>query len=89
MVAIALMCCMQLSANLSPVNIDIEFPFTINAISPDFTVSPSCRNCSIFRDESTSLKIISANSIPAIIPSSFINKCALLVAVVGILANEV
>ena len=82
------MCCIQFKTNLSAVRIDIEFPSTIKAMSPTFTISPSVRIVFIFKDESTSLKIILASLIPAIIPSSLTSKCALFVASDGILARE-
>ena len=87
-VAIALMCCIQFRTNLSAVSIDIDFPSTIKAISPNFTFSPSDKIVSIFKDESTLLKIILASSTPAMIPLSFTSKCALFVASVGMIARE-
>ena len=87
-VAIALISCMQLSTNRSPVRIEIESPLTLKAISPNFTLSPSFSSCSTFKVASTSLNIILASSIPAITPLSFISRCALFFALEEIQERE-
>ena len=49
-VAIALMRCIQLSTKRSAVNMEIEVPSTINAMSPDLTLLPSSILCVNFKE---------------------------------------
>ena len=69
--------CIKFNTSLSVAKIEREEPKIVKAISPFLTGGPSIICTSIVNDGSYFLKIRTAKSTPARIPSSLTNKVAL------------